>query len=365
MATRTTAQQSQARFEKAKREAASRDQSEKSREGARAALEEKHRKDREESRQQAPVSDAAPADSPRFSDRLKFSEDGANVRQPSMTAPGYSSGYSAGYAAGLAAATAAAAAAYAPTPEGAPVVPTGGATTGRPAAAPSASKASAPAASHAERSGFGALKLKAVARTVLGAVRMERLVGFEQEHAWTMPRFAQQEESLAARQASFMQEEEQCSTLERDLHRHSAPSQWAADAAAVAMQRAARGRQGRAAVARKQDEKGVLRVDPGKGFAVAYSYANFEGGAWRGEGAFEAATYTAQYASPTRNFGERESLLSEGAFAAHARLSFPPDAPVSWLNAFSGGGGGGGGGAAAGVGGGDPFAPRTSTRRYV
>ena len=47
-------------------------------------------------------------------------------------------------------------------------------------------------------------------------------------------------------------------------------------------------------MARKQDEKGVLRVDAGKGFAVMYSYANFEGGAWRGEGAFEAATLTAQ-----------------------------------------------------------------------
>lgn len=324
MSTQTLAQQSQARFEKAKRESAGWDQSDKSRHGARVAQEEKHKRDREEARQNPrPVPDdaaAAPAP-PCFSDRLKFSEDGANVRQPSLTAPGYSSGYSAGYAAGLAAAAAGASQSGSwgfarPEPEGGCQLPPPGADAGRPvAAAPSASKPSAPARSGAG----GSQKFKAVARTVMGARRMERLVGFAQVHAWAPPRFAQQEEAQVTREA--LVEEELCSPLERDQHRHSQPSPWALDAAAVAMQKAARGRHGRKAMARKQDERGVLRVDAGnKGFAVSYSYASFEGGAWRGEGAFEAATCTAQYASPTRHFGEREARLDEGAFSLHGAV---------------------------------------------
>ena len=126
-------------------------------------------------------------------------------------------------------------------------------------------------------------------RTVHATVRFSHIAAFPQTAAYSSPRYGGEME--ATRRA--MVEEERISSTEANWHLQQEPSHFVAAASAETIQRMTRGKLTRRETEANQPEDRA-RLAPRPEFAHSYSFASFEGGAWRGEGAFEAATLTAQ-----------------------------------------------------------------------
>jgi len=130
-------------------------------------------------------------------------------------------------------------------------------------------------------------KLGTVMRTVRASVRFTNLAKFPQQAAFSAP----QDGQVLTRAAKVM--EERPRSAEIQTHLLEEPSLFTGAAAASTIQRMTRGK-----IARREVEAMAgprTRLEQLSEFPHSYSYASFEGGAWRGGAAFEAATLTAQF----------------------------------------------------------------------
>ena len=128
-------------------------------------------------------------------------------------------------------------------------------------------------------------KLGTVMRTVRASVRFTNLAKFPQQAAFSAPQDGQVPRATAM--------EERPRSAEIQTHLLEEPSLFTGAAAAGTIQRMTRGK-----IARREVEAmggPRTRLEQLSEFPHSYSYASFEGGAWRGGAAFEAATLTAQF----------------------------------------------------------------------
>ena len=128
-------------------------------------------------------------------------------------------------------------------------------------------------------------KLGTVIRTVRATVRFTNLVKFPQQHAFSAPQDGQVPRARAM--------EERPRSAEMQTHLLEEPSLFTGAAAAGTIQRMTRGK-----IARRETEAmggPRARLEQLSEFPQSYSYASFEGGAWRGGAAVESATLTAQF----------------------------------------------------------------------
>ena len=128
-------------------------------------------------------------------------------------------------------------------------------------------------------------KLRTAIRTVRATVRFTNLAKFPQQAAFSAPQDGQVPRARAM--------EERPRSAEIQTHLLEEPSLFTGAAAAGTIQRMTRGK-----IARREVEAmggPRTRLEQLSEFPHSYSYASFEGGAWRGGAAFEAATLTAQF----------------------------------------------------------------------
>ena len=136
-------------------------------------------------------------------------------------------------------------------------------------------------------------KLVTVIRTVRATVRFTNLAKFPQQHAFSAP----QDGQVLTRVARAM--EERPRSAEMQTHLLEEPSLFTGAAAAGTIQRMTRGK-----IARRETEAmggPRARLEQLSEFPQLYSYASFEGGAWRGGAAVESATLTAQFDASALN----------------------------------------------------------------